>query len=114
MIMQKTALESLFLIDIETVSEKESFHLLEPEWQELWSEKINRSLPAEVTAEEYYHMRAAILSEFAKVVCISFGYFKKVPGASPSNALQLRIKSLCSENEEELLKGFVEALRHFH
>jgi DNA polymerase elongation subunit (family B) len=114
MIMQKTALEGLFLIDIETVSERESFHLLEPEWQELWSEKINRSLPPDVTAEEYYHMRAAILAEFAKVVCISFGYFKKVADGSSSDAWQLRIKSFCSENEEELLKKFVEALRHFH
>lgn len=107
--MQKTALEGLFLIDIETVSEKESFHSLEPEWQELWSEKINRSLPPDVTAEEYYHMRAAILAEFAKVVCISFGYFKK-----ENNELQLRIKSLCSDNEQEILNQFVTTLKQFH
>ncbi|HET7118120.1 MAG TPA: ribonuclease H-like domain-containing protein [Hanamia sp.] len=107
--MQQIALENLFLIDIETVSEKEDFHLLDEEWQELWTEKISKSLPPDTTAEEYYPMRAAILAEFAKVVCISFGYFKK-----ENNEQQLRIKSLCSENEKEILEQFVATLKQLH
>jgi hypothetical protein len=109
MFMQVTALENLFLIDIETVSEKEDFQLLDDEWQELWTEKISKSLPPNVTPEEYYPVRAAILAEFAKVVCISFGYFKK-----ENNEWQLRIKSLYSENETEVLKNFVSTLQKFH
>lgn len=107
--MQQMAIDNLFLIDIETVSEKEHFHLLDDEWQQLWTEKISKSLPPNVTAEEYYPMRAAILAEFAKVVCISFGYLKK-----DNNEWQLRIKSLCSDNEEELLKSFDTTLKQFH
>ena len=107
--MQQIALDHLFMIDIETVSQKEYFHLLNDEWQELWTEKISKSLPSNTTAEEYYPMRAAILAEFAKVACISFGYFKK-----ENNAWQLRIKSLCSENENVLLKNFNDTLQHFH
>ncbi len=107
--MQQISLENLFLIDIETVSEKEHFHLLDEGWQELWSEKINKSLPPNSTAEEYYPLRAAILAEFAKVVCISFGYFKK-----ENNEWQVRIKSLCSENESEILNQFVATLKQMH
>jgi len=111
--MNQIALENLFLIDIETVSEKEHFHFLDDIWKELWSEKINKSLPPGTTAEEYYPMRAAILAEFAKVVCISFGYFKKNNTNSADN-YQLRIKSFCSENEKEILTRFVETLNQFH
>ena len=109
MVMQQFPLENLFLIDIETVSEKEDFHLLDEEWQELWTGKIGKSLPPATTAEEYYPMRAAILAEFAKVVCISFGYFNK-----ENNEWQLRIKSLCSENEIEILEQFVTTLKKLY
>jgi DNA polymerase elongation subunit (family B) len=101
--------ENLFLIDIETVSEKENFHLLEDEWKELWIEKISRTLPPETTAEDFYLLRAAIMAEFAKVVCISFGYFKKV-----EKGFQLRIKSLSGENEAQLLSDFVATVKKLH
>jgi len=109
MFMQHIAIENLFLIDIETVSEKEHFHLLDDEWKELWTEKISKSLPPNTTVEEYYPLRAAILAEFAKVACISFGYFKK-----ENNEWQLRIKSLCSENESEILNQFNATLKQLH
>ncbi len=107
--MNQIALENLFLIDIETVSEKEHFHLLDDEWKQLWLEKVSRHLPAGTTADDFYPMRAAILAEFAKVACISFGYFKKV-----NNEWQLRIKSLCSENEPQLLNDFVDTLKKMY
>src|ERR1700733_9825132 len=99
--MQYIALENLFLIDIETVSGVQHYQLLDDDWKELWTEKVFKSLPPDTTAEQYYPMRAAILSEFAKVICISIGYFKK-----ENNEWQLRIKSLYSENEKEVLKSF--------
>ena len=108
-LMNRIALENLFFIDIETVSEKEHFHLLEDEWKDLWIEKISRGLPADTTPEEFYPMRAAILAEFAKVACISFGYFHNQNGTT-----QLRIKSLCSDDEAALLKDFVATLDRLH
>lgn len=108
--MQQISLENLFLIDIETVSQKENFHLLDDVWKELWTEKISKSLPPDTTPEEYYPMRAAILAEFAKVVCISFGYFKK----ESNSGWQLRIKSLYSENEKEILEQFNATLKQLH
>ena len=107
--MKKIAIENLFLIDIETVSALEKFQLLSDEWKELWTEKIFKSLPPNTTAEEYYPMRAAILAEFAKVICISTGYFKK-----ENNIWQLRIKSFYSENEKEVLESFANCLKQLY
>ena len=39
--------------------------------------KVQRSLPEGISAEEFYPQRAGIMAEFAKVICISIGYFKK-------------------------------------
>jgi DNA polymerase elongation subunit (family B) len=107
--MNQIALENLLLIDIETVSEKEHYHLLDDNWKELWNEKISRQLPADTSPEEFYPMRAAILAEFAKIACISFGYFKKI-----NNEWQLRIKSLCSEDEVQLLNDFLITLKKLY
>jgi hypothetical protein len=112
--VQQIPLENLFLIDIETVSEKESFHLLDDAWKELWTQKINRNLPPDTTAEDYYPLRAAIFSEFAKVVCISFGYFKRESNDPGFKGLQLRIKSLCSQNEKEILNEFNATLKQLY
>ncbi len=107
--MQHINIENLFLIDIETVSGVEHFHLLNDEWKELWTEKILKSLPPDATAEEYYPKRAAILAEFAKVICISTGYFKK-----ENNEWQLRIKSFYSEDERKVLENFITMLQQIH
>ena len=107
--MQQIALENLFLIDIETVSGSQHYHLLDDIWKELWTEKVFKSLPPDTTPEQYYPMRAAILAEFAKVVCISIGYFKR-----ENNEWQLRIKSFYSENEKEVLNGFIATLQQLH
>ena len=103
--MQNISVENLFFIDIETVSVCESYKLLTDEWKELWTEKIDKSLPDNTTAEEYYPKRAGIMAEFAKVVCISFGYIKTENGKQ-----QLRIKSFYSEDEKEILEKFIDTV----
>lgn len=107
--MQHINIENLFLIDIETVSGVQHFHLLNDEWKELWTEKILKSLPPDTTSEEYYPKRAAILAEFAKVICISTGYFKK-----ENDQWQLKIKSFYSEDEKEVLESFISMLQQFN
>jgi len=99
---------NLIFIDIETVSEQEDFSSLPDNWKQLWEKKISKLLPENISAEDYYAERAAIYSEFAKVVCISFGYFTSI-----GKEKKLRIKSLCSENEKELLQQFCEMLGQF-
>jgi len=107
--MNNIPLENLFLIDIETVSEVNNFHSLSDEWKELWNEKIHKALPENITSDEYYPLRAGIMAEFAKVVCVSFGYFR-----TENNVLQLRIKSFYSEIEKDILENFIKTLYHLH
>lgn len=104
--MQNIRLENLLLIDIETVSEKASFELLNEEWQLLWQEKIQRALPEDLTPAEFYPQRAGVMAEFAKIICISIGYFKK-----EGNTLLLRLKSFYGDDEKILLKDFLDTLR---
>ena len=100
--MQNIILENLLLIDIETVPEHPSFDLLSDEWKQLWEEKTVRSLPDFTSAAEFYPQRAGVMAEFAKIVCISIGYFTK-----QNNVLQLRLKSFFGDDEKKLLQEFI-------
>lgn len=104
--MQNIRLEHLLLIDIETVSAHPSFSQLTDDWKQLWEEKVQRQLPENVTAGEFYPQRAAVMAEFSKVICISVGYFKK-EGAG----LKLRVKSFYGDDEKVLLQDFIAALQ---
>jgi uncharacterized protein YprB with RNaseH-like and TPR domain len=103
--MYNVRTENLLFIDIETVSQKASFQNLKKDWQELWAEKTQRSLPSDTTAESFYEQRAGVMAEFAKVICISIGYFRY-----EGTAMQLRIKSFSDAEEKQLLQGFVATL----
>jgi len=104
--MQNIRLENLLLIDIETVSEHPAFDGLTEDWKLLWEEKVQRSLPEDMTAAEFYPQRAGIMAEFAKVVCISVGYFKR-----EGKDIQLRVKSFYGDDEKVLLQQFIAALQ---
>ena len=101
----KMPLENFLVIDIETVSEHRDFNSLTLEWQHLWEEKVVRSLPEEISAGEYYSQRAGVMAEFAKVVCISIGYFKR-----EKEFYQFRVKSIFGDDEKELLQSFVNTI----
>lgn len=101
----KIPLENFLVIDIETVSGEKDFTLLPVEWQHLWEEKVNRTLPENTTAQDYYPQRAAIMAEFGKVVCISMGYFKK-----DKDQYQFRIKSIFEHDEKLLLQNFISTI----
>ena len=98
-------LEHFLIIDIETVSAKSGFHELDERWKELWTDKVVRILPEETTSEAFYEQRAAIMAEFAKVVCISVGYFRK-----EKEGYQFRVKSFFDHDEKKLLHHFIETL----
>ncbi len=101
----KMQLENFLVIDIETVSEKENFDSLNEEWKQLWEDKVKHSLPEDVSMGEYYPLRAGVMAEFAKVVCISVGYFRK-----ESNGFQFRVKAIYHENEKESLESFMQTI----
>jgi hypothetical protein len=84
------------------VPQQPSFDLLNEDWKKLWEEKTIRSLPDFTSAAEFYPQRAGVMAEFAKIVCISIGYFTK-----NGNALQLRLKSFFGDDEKKLLQDFI-------
>jgi len=97
----KMPLENFLVIDIETVSSSKQFESLNYDWKKLWEEKVQRALPQDTSAGEYYEQRAGVMAEFAKVVCISLGYFKREAGA-----WQFRVKSIFGHDEKDLLTRF--------
>lgn len=104
--MQNIRLSNLLLIDIETVSAHPAFDELTDEWKLLWEEKVQRQLPEGIDASAFYPQRAGIMAEFAKVVCISVGYFKREGGDQ-----QMRLKSFYGHDEKQLLQEFVSAIQ---
>ncbi len=106
--MPKFDTGSLIFLDIETVPGESSFMLLSEDWQELWTKKSARTLPPDIAPEDFYQQQAALYAEFAKIVCISFGYYR-----SSGSERKLRIKSLCSTDEKQLLTEFCEILAGF-
>ncbi len=100
--MQNIRLDNLLLIDIETVPQFPGFDDLSEEWKNLWQEKMQRSLPEDTTAAAFYPQRAGVMAEFAKVICISIGYFKK-----EGNVIQLRLRSFYGDDEKILLQDFL-------
>jgi 3'-5' exonuclease len=102
--MQHIRTEDLVVIDIETASESSSFSDLHKDWQKLWEEKTAKSLPDEITAAEFYPMRAGVMAEFSKIVCISMGYFVR------EQNLKMRIKSFSGDDEAKILSNFLETM----
>jgi len=96
-------LHKLFLLDIETVPQQPAYQQLTIEWQNRWWHKIAKTIPEGVSPEDSYLQRAGILAEFGKIVCISMGCFQ-----SRNNENFLKIKSIYSHNEKELLYRFLD------
>lgn len=107
--LNKTNLQNILFLDIETVPEVELFTDLSPEMQELYALKTQYQRKDEFTPEEFYH-RAGIWAEFGKIICISVGYFVERKGEN-----QLRVTSFYGDNEHTLLLEFKNLLdTHFN
>lgn len=96
--LEQYDLHNLMVIDIETVPQYKSFDEVPEHFQKLWDAKTAQ-LRKEETTEAFYE-RAGIWAEFGKIICISMGIFTAArnPG--------LRVKSIASHDEKELLEKF--------
>jgi len=106
--MLNVSLDNILIIDIETVSQQESFSSLDDTWKSLWIEKAERLLPENESAESFYNARAAIMAEFGKIICISVGYFRNDGGV-----LNLRVKSYYADTERDLLLTVLQAFNQW-
>lgn len=97
-------LNNVFVIDIETVPQKENFDELPPHLQDLWELKSRYQRKDGQTASEFYD-RAGIWAEFGKIVCISVGIYHL-----ERKQIHLRVRSFAHHDETILLKQFINLL----
>lgn len=96
--LKKIPSHKVLFLDIETVPQVGSWDKLNLEWQNLWTKKVEKQLPEDETAEEFYGKRAGILAEFGKIICVSCGII--------TNENQLKLKSFYGDDEVDILLGF--------
>ena len=93
--------ENLLLIDIETVPLEKTYASLPDKMQQLWSKKSALIDPTETDSSKTFEQRAGIYAEFGKIICIGLGYFVRM-----KNSYTLKIKSIASTDEKEILTEF--------
>jgi len=103
-------LDNIVFIDIETVSEVESYHDLSEEYQNIWEQKSTYVREKEgLSVEDAYEQKAAIYAEFGRVIVISIGFFVK----NQKGDVLFKIKTLANDNEKDLLVDFVKIMKSF-
>lgn len=105
----KHSLESLLVIDIETVRSHNTYEEMSERLQAQWDRKSTflRS-EEEESPKALYEDRGGIYAEFGKVVSISVGFFTYV-----GPELSLRVKALYNNDESILLNEFNDLLQKF-
>jgi len=98
---------NILFLDIETVSQFETYNHMPEDWQELWDLKAEILLRGkDGSSSEIIYERAGIYAEFGKIICISCGC---IQGSGEDR--KLVIKSFYGEDEYQLLSEFGEMLQ---
>jgi len=114
--MDSIDVAKVLFLDIETVSAQPDYDGITEDFQKLWTHKCKsllRKNPDEIEEGEikqYYQDRAAIYSEFGKIICISVGIVVR----DENKKLSVRLKSFASDDEAELLTAFSQMLQQFY
>lgn len=117
----------ILFLDIETVPCVPKHEMLEERLKHLWPSKTHRFRQyedgADKTDEELFELKAGILAEFGKIICISIGFFCFLPDNDGNPAIdaqgnhqepQLRIKSFYGDDEKAILEDFANMVeKHF-
>ena len=104
------SLFNLLLIDIETVPCYDCYDMLPDNIKPLWGDKISKTMPETLTPEASYSLKAGILAEFGKIICISTGYFYE----NTDKQICLKIKSIYNDDEKILLTEFLKITDAFY
>lgn len=98
---------NILFLDIETVSQYETYNHLPEDWRELWDLKAGVLLRnKETDTPETIYDRAGIYAEFGKIICISCGYIQ-----GKGDERKLILKSFCGDDEVRILNDFSEMLQ---
>lgn len=96
----KQPIENIIFMDIETVSQYETYNEAPESIQYIWSKKYEKSeylnsIPLDIAYKE----KAAIFAEYGKIICISIGIYDRERN-------EYRIKSFYGKDEKILLESF--------
>lgn len=106
--IQKTPLNNILFLDIETVPEQEQYGQLDPDMRQLWEQKTQYQRKDDVSGEDFYE-RAGIWAEFGKIITISVGYF-----VNKADIRNFRVTSFWGD-EKKILNNFSNLLNtHFN
>ena len=103
--LEQIKTKNILFLDIETVPVKENFEDLNTTFQTLWAEKTAWQRKEEYTPSEFYKLKAGVMAEFAKIICISVGYLFTEKGEN-----HFRLKSFYGNDEKQILTDFNELL----
>lgn len=93
-------LEDILFIDIETVSQYKNYEEVPDIIQHIWEKKFaNSTVLNQYSVEESYNQKAAIFSEYGKIICISIGMYDKSKD-------EFRLKSFFGKDEKIVLSDF--------
>ncbi len=101
--LESIKISNVLFLDIETVPLVYKYSDLEDDFRKLWDTKFRFQ---QTENPETLYKKAGIYAEFAKIVCISVGFF---------NDKTFRVKSFYGEDEKQLLNNFSSLLNeHFN
>ena len=72
--LENISIHKILFLDIETVPVAPTFSKLSDEFQLLWAEKTYWQRLDGQTPDDFYSLKAGVMAEFAKVICVSVGY----------------------------------------
>ena len=104
-------LNKILFLDVETVSQTESYNQLNEDMAFLWREKykqIKLRSPekySEDSSEESSYADTGLFAEFGKIACISMGFLFK-----EEDDYHLKLKSIYGEKEDDILTQFADIL----
>src|SRR5688500_1894350 len=79
--------------------------------KDLWAQKHSFLKSENETSDEGYLKRAGVYAEFAKIICISIGYFRI---DKETKQKTFRIKSFAGNDEKVLLQEFIQLINKFN
>ncbi len=99
--LSEIKIKNVLFLDIETVPCSISFKDLNVTFQTLWAEKTAWQRKEEYTPAEFYKLKAGVMAEFAKIICISVGYL-----FINKDENNFRIKSFYGDDEKQIITDF--------
>ena len=99
--LEQIKIKNVLFLDIETVPIKENFEDLSATFQKLWEEKTVWQRKDDISPSDFYKLKAGIMAEFAKIICISVGYLFVEKGEN-----HFRIKSFYGDDEKQIISDF--------